>query len=68
METARRGLGILRDLAARCGIPSRLGDLGIPTDAVERMARSAMTVTRLLRLNVREVTFEDAVQIYRRAM
>jgi len=65
---AERGLEILRELAARCGIPRRLSDLGIPGDAVERMARSAMTVTRLLKLNVRQVTLEDAMNIYRRAL
>lgn len=68
MQVAQRGLRILRELAARCGIPPRLSDLGIPRDAIDRMARSAMTVTRLLRLNVRPVTIEDALGIYRRAM
>jgi alcohol dehydrogenase len=45
-----------------------MSELGIPADAVERMAHSAMKVTRLLERNVREVTLNDAIDIYRRAM
>lgn len=66
-ETARRGLERLRELCAACGIPPRMRDLGIPENAIERMARSAMTVTRLLDRNVREVKLPDAIEIYRRA-
>jgi alcohol dehydrogenase class IV len=68
LKTAYRGLQIVRELCRKCGIPAHMAQLGVPTDAVERMARSAMTVTRLLERNVREVTFEDAIEIYRRAM
>ena len=67
-KTAHRGLQIIRELSKTCGIPARMTQLGVPSDAVERMARSAMTVTRLLERNVREVKFEDAIEIYRRAM
>ena len=66
--TALRGLDVIRDLSRRCGIPARMTQLGVPPDAVERMARSAMKVTRLLERNVRDVTLADAVEIYRRAM
>jgi len=66
-ETARRGLERLRELCAACGIPPRMRDLGIPENAIERLARSAMTVTRLLDRNVREVKLPDAIEIYRRA-
>jgi len=64
---ADSGLEKIRELSRRSGIPATLSDLGVPNDAIERMARSAMTVTRLLDRNVRTVTFEDAVEIYRRA-
>jgi alcohol dehydrogenase class IV len=66
-ETAQRGLDLMRNLSHKVGIPARLSDLGVPETAVERMARAAMTVTRLLNLNVREVTLDDAIAIYRRA-
>jgi alcohol dehydrogenase class IV len=68
LKTAARGLQRIRDLSRRVGIPAHMHLLGVPKDAVERMARSAMTVTRLLERNVREVHFEDAIEIYRRAM
>lgn len=66
-ELPERGLAIIRDLVRDCGIPPRLRDLGIPRDAIPRMARSAMTVTRLLERNVRSVSMEDAVAIYEKA-
>src|SRR5207248_813094 len=62
LETSRCGLQIVRDLSRRCGIPARLRDLGIPESAIERMAHSAMTVTRLLDRNVRAVTLADAIE------
>lgn len=65
---ASAGLERLEALCAECGIPPRLRDLGIPESAIERLARGAMTVTRLLDRNVRTVTFDDAVAIYRKAM
>lgn len=67
-QTARRGLDIVRELSRRCGIPPHMAELGVPADAIERMARGAMTVTRLLDRNVRTVTLSDAIDIYRRAL
>ncbi|MDW8262588.1 MAG: iron-containing alcohol dehydrogenase [Phycisphaerales bacterium] len=67
LETARNGLTFLRKLCAAVGIPGRLRDLGVPENALERLARSAMTVTRLLDRNVRTVTLQDAIDIYRKA-
>lgn len=66
-ETARRGLDIVRKLSKQVGIPQSLSELNIPQSAIDRMSASAMTVTRLLNLNVREVTLEDAKAIYRSA-
>jgi alcohol dehydrogenase len=45
----------------------RLSDWGVPRSAVPEMAASAMEVTRLLKNNPREVTYEDAVLIYEEA-
>ena len=64
---ASRALEIVRELSRRCGIPGQLRDFGIPESAIERMAKGAMTVTRLLERNVRTVTLQDAIDIYRRA-
>jgi alcohol dehydrogenase class IV len=68
LATARHGLERVRELSRRCGIPAHLADLGVPADAIERMAAAAMTVTRLLDRNVRAVTLPDALDIYRRAL
>jgi alcohol dehydrogenase class IV len=42
----------------------RLSEHGVPADALDRMTDGAMTVTRLLVRNVREVRWEDARRIY----
>jgi alcohol dehydrogenase class IV len=68
METAQRGLELVRELSRRCGLPSRLGDFGIDASAIDRMARAAMTVQRLLERNLREVTEQDAREIYKAAL
>ena len=68
METAQRGLDLVRELSRRCNLPASLGDLGIDESAIDRMARAAMTVQRLLERNLRVVTEEDARSIYRAAL
>jgi len=65
--TARRGLERIRKLSAESGIAPSLAALDVPRDAVERMARAAMTVTRLLKNNPRELTEADAARIYEEA-
>ena len=63
-ETARRGVDFIYRLAEAVGIPKKLTDLGIPQSAVDGMARAAMEVQRLLKNNPREVTEQDARNIY----
>lgn len=48
-------------------VPRRLRDVGIPEDAIRRLAEAAMKVTRLLANNPRKITLEDAVAIYKSA-
>jgi alcohol dehydrogenase class IV len=67
LDTAYAGLQIIRGLLRRIGIPTHMKKLRVPVDAIDRMATAAMSVQRLLVRNVREVTREDAVEIYRRA-
>ncbi len=67
LETAERGLERIRELSHECGIPATLSELGVPREALERMAESAMTVTRLLKNNPRELEYSDAMEIYRGA-
>jgi alcohol dehydrogenase class IV len=46
-------------------VPRRLRDVGIPEDAIPRLAEAAMKVTRLLANNPRKMTLEDAIAIYK---
>jgi alcohol dehydrogenase class IV len=66
-ETARRGLQRIESMVRDCQIPLRLSDHGVTADALDRMTDGAMTVTRLLERNVREVTWRDARAIYQAA-
>ena len=63
-ETAQRGVDFIYQLAEAVGIPQKLTDLGIPQTAVDGMAKAAMQVQRLLKNNPREVTEQDAREIY----
>jgi alcohol dehydrogenase class IV len=64
---AKRGLEAIERLCRDCKIPMRLSEHGVPADALDRMTDGAMTVTRLLVRNVREVRWEDARRIYEAA-
>ena len=63
-ETAQRGVDYIYRLASAVGIPDKLTALGIPQTAVDGMAKAAMQVQRLLKNNPREVTEQDARDIY----
>ena len=63
-ETAQRGVDFIYRLADAVGIPNKLTALGIPQTAVDGMAKAAMEVQRLLKNNPREVTEQDALDIY----
>lgn len=67
METALLAIDKLKALSAACGIPADLVELGLPREAIDEMADAAMSVTRLLKNNVRDITLADARHIYRRA-
>ena len=67
VETAQRGVDRISELFQQCGIPARLSELGVPEEAIPGMAQSAMSVTRLLKNNLRELSAADAEAIYRAA-
>jgi len=66
-ETAERGVERLFALYGACNIPAKMSELGVPEEAIPRMAEAAMKVTRLLKNNLRDVTAADAEAIYRAA-
>jgi alcohol dehydrogenase class IV len=68
VATAQAGIERIRRLIRSCGLPATLSELGVPEPAIPRMIASAMTVTRLLKNNPREITPADAERIYRSAL
>jgi alcohol dehydrogenase class IV len=67
LTTAEHGLEFLTQLSRDCGVPQRLSELNIPREAIPAMARSAMSVTRLLKNNLRPLTEAHAGEIYQAA-
>ena len=57
-------LGKFRNLLANCGIPDKLSELGLDKSIIEKLATMAMSVQRLLKNNPRELTIDDAKDIY----
>ncbi len=57
----------LADLSDRLGLATRLRDVGIPKDAIGKMASDAMLQGRLLVNNPRDLTEKDARAIYEAA-
>jgi alcohol dehydrogenase class IV len=66
-ERAAQFIVAIEELVARMPYPQTLRDAGVPDTALSLLARDAMHVQRLLVNNPREVTFEDALAIYRAA-
>jgi len=60
-------IAALEQLALRLNMPVRLRDVGIPEEALPRMARDAMKQQRLLVNNPRPLAEADALAIYRAA-
>ena len=65
METACAGALAIARLTRDCGLDPRLSSYGIEAERIPALAKSAMTVQRLLRNNPRPVTEADCVRIYR---
>jgi alcohol dehydrogenase class IV len=67
VETASLGIEWLEQLCQACGIPRKLSDVGVLESAIPGMAMEAIKVQRLLKNNPREVTTQDAENIFRDA-
>ncbi|RKD90295.1 iron-containing alcohol dehydrogenase [Mangrovibacterium diazotrophicum] len=66
-EYAAKGIEAIKNWIVDLNIPLKLSALEIPEAALEDIATSALKVQRLLRNNVREISFDDALEIYRKA-
>lgn len=64
LDTAYAGAERLQTLARQCGLILDLGSHGVERSAIPRMAKAAMTVTRLLKNNPRELTEQDCIELY----
>ena len=60
-------LGAMRDLVAAMPMEQRLEQVGVRRDDLPMLAADAMKVQRLLINNPREVTYDDALDLYRQA-
>jgi alcohol dehydrogenase class IV len=67
LETANAGVEKIKQLIADCGIPARLRDVDISEEAIPQMAIDALKIQRLLKNNPREITEQDAIDIYKAA-
>jgi alcohol dehydrogenase class IV len=65
--TADAGVQKIRALIKACGIPSTLKEVNVPESAIRQMAVDAMKIQRLLKNNPREITEQDAIDIYKAA-
>ena len=66
-ENAFNGITFIRKLIKECGLPLRLPDVGISTEHIENLAKSAIKVQRLLKNNIRELFLNDIKTIYQMA-
>ena len=66
--TALAGVAKIEALNAACGIPNSLKAMGVDEDSIPQMAKEAMKIQRLLKNNPREITEQDAIEIFKAAM
>lgn len=67
-DIAIAGIKKIEAISNSCNIPKHLTDIGVTEDALSELADIAMKVTRLLKNNPREVTKEDAINIYKKLL
>lgn len=66
-STACAGVRKIKELIRACGIQSTLKEVNVPESAIPQMAADAMKIQRLLKNNPREITEQDAINIYKAA-
>ena len=66
-STACAGVRKIKELIKACGIPATLKEVNVPGTAIPEMAADAMKIQRLLKNNPREITEQDAIEIYKAA-
>ena len=67
LTTAKKGVQKIKELIEQCGLPLRLREVGVTEQAIPVMAKDAMKIQRLLKNNPRELSLDDAIEIYKAA-
>lgn len=67
-QDAAVAVDALRELSEKLNIPKHLGEFGVKDEDVGELAEGVMKVTRLLANNPRELTLQDAEDIYRQVL
>ncbi|MBM4306189.1 MAG: iron-containing alcohol dehydrogenase [Deltaproteobacteria bacterium] len=67
MDGAETAVKFVERLSDDIRVPRRLRDVGVPENAIPRLAEAAMKVTRLLANNPRKIALDDAIAIYNSA-
>ena len=68
MDQGAQLVDYLAAFAGELGLPTRLRDVGITDADIDQLATDAMLQTRLLMNSPRQITFDDAVSLYREAL
>ncbi len=68
LAVASDGVRLMFQWCEELGLPTKLSKVGIGEGDLENMALEGIKVQRLLQNNVRKVTFEDAFEIYTKAL
>lgn len=66
-QLAEESMQKIIQLMEACDMPLQISALDIPKDAINTMAEEAMQITRLLKNNPREMSLQDAIDIYNSA-
>jgi alcohol dehydrogenase class IV len=66
-EAALRSIEGVENLAIDLGVPTKLREMGIPREAIPKMAEDASRQTRLILQNPRRLGVEDIEKIYHNA-
>lgn len=64
LETANAAADRLQELAQQCDLDLNLASHHVERSAIPRLAKAAMTVTRLLQNNPREITEQNCIDLY----
>jgi alcohol dehydrogenase class IV len=66
-EAAYKAIKAMSELAVDVGVPTTLREVGIPKEAIPKMAEEAFKQQRLLSQNPRDLSVEDIQRIYENA-